>query len=48
MTGTSEEDQILKSLFVTQAKEAEIEFEQEKEKEVEDHLGSIVAKPDVK
>jgi U3 small nucleolar RNA-associated protein 14 len=38
----------MKSLFVTQSKEAMEEFEQEKENEVELQLGNSVAKPDLK
>ena len=37
--GTTEEDKILKSLFVTSVGDAEAEFEKEKEQEVEDQLG---------
>ena len=47
-SGTTEEEQIMKSLFVTQSKEAMEEFEQEKENEVELQLGNSVAKPDLK
>lgn len=46
-TGVTEQDKILKSLFVTNADEAMDEFEKEKENEIETNLGNKIAKPNI-
>ena len=47
LTGVTEQDKILKSLFVTNADEAMDEFEKEKENEIETNLGNKIAKPNI-